>query len=201
MLSKISARLRKREGFTLIELLVVVAIIGLLATLAMPRVFESINKAKRAQGDADVHTMSTAIEQLFMESANSTYPTMAVVADNPATPTVDESSAPIKDLIVGTGLLKAHAKELINPFNRGYIYVTDGGAWYAVIDPASSPVDTASVNSEVTLTCGTGNTATIAVKATFTVLPNASGITLDDIKQNGCTATNSSNTKLSVITN
>ncbi len=36
----------RRRGFTLIELLVVLAIVALLATLAMPRYFQSIDTAK-----------------------------------------------------------------------------------------------------------------------------------------------------------
>lgn len=36
----------KRSGFTLIELLVVLAIVSLLSTLALPRYFQSIDKAK-----------------------------------------------------------------------------------------------------------------------------------------------------------
>lgn len=197
MLAKISARLRKREGFTLIELLVVVAIIGLLATLAMPRVFESINKAKRAQGDADIHTMSTAVEQAFMESTNSQYPTgpFSTAAEQTATTTA------IKDRIVNSGLLKAHAKNLTNPFSHGYIYVSNtNGEWYAVIDPA----DTTNGLGAVTLTCGTGNTVTLDVAATFTVKPDVAPATIskDDVKDNKCEATvTTGGKKLSVITN
>jgi general secretion pathway protein G len=37
-----------RRGFTLIELLVVLAIVALLASLALPRYFQSIDTAKEA---------------------------------------------------------------------------------------------------------------------------------------------------------
>jgi general secretion pathway protein G len=41
-------RLRHQPGFTLIELLVVMAVLGLLATLVMPRYFQSVDRAKEA---------------------------------------------------------------------------------------------------------------------------------------------------------
>ncbi|HYF79131.1 MAG TPA: prepilin-type N-terminal cleavage/methylation domain-containing protein [Symbiobacteriaceae bacterium] len=187
MLSKISARLRKREGFTLIELLVVVAIIGLLATLAMPRVFESINKAKRAQGDADLHTISTAIEQLYMQSTNNKYPVTSTVA-----PVV--TAANIRDMIVGTNLLKAHARNLTNPMSKGYIYVTDANAdWYVVVDPADA--------TSLTLTCNS-KTETLTPTAAFQVVltSGATPITAADVKATGCTVTNSTGQKFSAIT-
>lgn len=185
MLSKISARLRKREGFTLIELLVVVAIIGLLATLAMPRVFESIKKAKKAQGDADVHTISTALEQVFMESSNSAYPT-----------------ANVNTAITGTGILKASAADLKNEFGNGYVYVTNStGGFFAIIDPHDTPD-----GDDIVLTCGAAASATSTVVndddvATGLVVKADSTITAADVKANTCTAENEGGAELTVITN
>jgi general secretion pathway protein G len=50
-------------GFTLIELLVVMAIVALLASLAAPRYFESIDRAKEAALRSNLKTLRDAIDK------------------------------------------------------------------------------------------------------------------------------------------
>ena len=52
-------------GFTLIELLVVMAIIAMLATLALPRYFQSINTAKETILVDDLRTMRETIDNFY----------------------------------------------------------------------------------------------------------------------------------------
>lgn len=59
-------------GFTLIELLIVVAIIGLLATLMMPNLLGSQDKAREAGVKAVMHSFQTALESYNID--NLTYP-------------------------------------------------------------------------------------------------------------------------------
>lgn len=42
-------RLRKRSGFTLIEIIIVVVILGILASIAMPKLVENIDKARATE--------------------------------------------------------------------------------------------------------------------------------------------------------
>ena len=59
----------RRAGFTLIELLVVLAIVALLLTLAVPRYFPSIDKAKETiLADNLRHTRDT-IDQFYTDRA------------------------------------------------------------------------------------------------------------------------------------
>ena len=70
--SRIHRARRKPAGFTLIELLIVVAIIGLLASIALPNLMRAMNKAKQARTLADMKAIGNAMESYAVE--NNTYP-------------------------------------------------------------------------------------------------------------------------------
>jgi general secretion pathway protein G len=55
----------KEKGFTLIELLVVLGIIALLAGLAVPNYFNSLEKARESALKQDLHIMRKAIDDYF----------------------------------------------------------------------------------------------------------------------------------------
>ncbi len=59
----------RRPAFTLVELLVVVAIVGILAALALPRLGAARGKAARAAGLSDLHHIATAQESYFADSS------------------------------------------------------------------------------------------------------------------------------------
>ena len=54
---------RRRPGFTLIELLVVMAIIATLLTIAVPRYFQSLERAKETTLRQDLAVMRDAIDK------------------------------------------------------------------------------------------------------------------------------------------
>jgi general secretion pathway protein G len=54
---------RRNRGFTLIELIVVMAIVALLASIAAPRYFASLQKSKETAMLASLNTMRDAIDQ------------------------------------------------------------------------------------------------------------------------------------------
>ncbi|MDR2728850.1 MAG: type II secretion system protein, partial [Chitinispirillales bacterium] len=79
-------RNKKTGGFTLIELMVVIVIIGILATLAIPRFTEASAKAKAAEAPR------------ILASYESAY--LAAVAE--ATPTAVSAGIPIADIAFDT---------------------------------------------------------------------------------------------------
>ncbi len=67
-------------GFTLIELLVVMAIIAMLLTLAVPRYFRSLQRAKEATLQQDLTTLRESIDKFYGDTGK--YPqTLAVLVD------------------------------------------------------------------------------------------------------------------------
>lgn len=56
---------KRTNGFTLIELLVVLAIVGMLASLAVPRYFGMVNKSRETALHHDLVTMREALDKYF----------------------------------------------------------------------------------------------------------------------------------------
>jgi prepilin-type N-terminal cleavage/methylation domain-containing protein len=64
----------RRQGFTLIELLIVVVIIGILASIAIPKFSNTKTKAIEASMRSDLRNLSAAMESYFSDN-NSMYAT------------------------------------------------------------------------------------------------------------------------------
>ena len=50
-----------RQGFTLIELMIVIVILGILATLVMPKILNKPEKARRTKAQVDIKNIETAL--------------------------------------------------------------------------------------------------------------------------------------------
>ena len=64
---------RNQAGFTLTELLVVLVIIGLLAALVGPVLYQRINPAKQSVAQAQISGFMTALDSYFVDTGQ--YPT------------------------------------------------------------------------------------------------------------------------------
>jgi len=62
--------LRRQKGFTLIEIMVVVVIIGLLATLVLPRVLGRQEQAQVEKARADIQALSSALKLYKLDNFN-----------------------------------------------------------------------------------------------------------------------------------
>jgi len=66
-------KLQDRRGFTLIELMIVIVIVGILATLLIPRIMERPEEARRVKAKMDIRTIESALKLYKIDSGE--YPT------------------------------------------------------------------------------------------------------------------------------
>ena len=65
------------RGFTLIELLIVVAIIGIVASIAIPNLLNAVDKGKQKRTMTNIRAIGTAVESYAVD--NAFYPTAGSV--------------------------------------------------------------------------------------------------------------------------
>jgi general secretion pathway protein G len=107
-------RLVRDQGFTLIELLIVMIILGLLAALVAPKMFQKVGSSKQKAAKTQIAMLATALDTYRLDVGK--YPTtdegLAALRTNPGHDTWD-----------GPYLPKAIPKD---PWGQDYIYQCPG---------------------------------------------------------------------------
>jgi general secretion pathway protein G len=103
-----------RRGFTLIELMVVVVILGILATMVVPKVMSKPEQARRTKAKVDIRSIQTALNMFK--------------ADTGRFPTTAEG---LQALVTNPGV-KGYASDAYlervpnDPWGNKYIYISPG---------------------------------------------------------------------------
>lgn len=110
MMQSHTNRPSRMRGFTLIEIMVVVVIIGLLVGILAPNVMERLGRAEIQAAEADINTISTALD--FFRMDHFRYPTQ------------DEGLEILRGdaEIDGRPVAEHLQKDAVDPWGRPYIY-------------------------------------------------------------------------------
>jgi general secretion pathway protein G len=111
------------RGFTLVELIIVMAIIGILATMAVPAYHDLSLKAKNASAKADIRTLDQAINAYF----------------------IDQNKNPGQLSDIGT---QANIKD---PWNRSYMYFNIGTGTGSDVGPQYTDYTAHTLNDDYDL--------------------------------------------------
>jgi general secretion pathway protein G len=109
-----TSRLRNAHGFTLIELLIVMILLGLLAALVAPKMFQKVGSSKLKAAKAQISMLGTALDAFRLDTGR--YPSrdegLEALRRNPG---VDGWDGPYMP------------KEIPpDPWGRPYVYVSPG---------------------------------------------------------------------------
>ncbi len=108
----------KQSGFTLIEIMVVVVIIGILASVVVPRIMDNPDKARVAKANNDIQALGGALDIYRLD--NFVYPTTDQGLDALVnTPT----SSPEPPNWKQGGYIKKLSKD---PWGNEYLYLNPG---------------------------------------------------------------------------
>jgi type IV pilus assembly protein PilA len=103
---------QRQSGFTLIELMIVVAIIGILASIAIPQYQDYVTRARWADAVGTIGNLQTAIGECAQYNAgviNGNCDSQAALASQvglTALPTISKYGAPAVTVTSGTGAIK-----------------------------------------------------------------------------------------------
>lgn len=109
---------KKQDGFTLIEIMVVVVILGILASVVVPRIMDRPDTARITKARLDIQSLEGALNQYRLD--NFVYPT----TEQGLEALVEKPSGDPEPTNWNKG---GYVKSLPNdPWNRPYLYLSPG---------------------------------------------------------------------------
>ncbi len=113
-----SAAVRRNQGFSLVEMMAVVAVMGILATIAMPSYKNYVTKSRAQAAASDLLGMSLALENTFQKTLS--YPVYATQTTIPALSANRTASTGLNDFSAWYPAQSAHFSYAVVSSSSGF---------------------------------------------------------------------------------
>lgn len=110
---------RRRKGYTLLEMIIVVAIIGLLATLVGPQLFNRLDQSRVTTAQTQIKMLRSALDAYRLDVGD--YPNEAEGLSTLVNAPVGDAASGWRGPYIDGGVLPA------DPWGRPYLYAPDNG--------------------------------------------------------------------------
>ena len=72
-------KLKQKSGFTLLEIIIVIIIVGVLASLALPRLFSTVEFSRSGEALASFSSLRSSLERCYLQNSSYATCTMATI--------------------------------------------------------------------------------------------------------------------------
>jgi len=154
-------KLQNRSGFTLLEIIIVVIIIGVLASLALPRLFSTVEYSRSTEALSSFATIRSSLERCYLQN-NGTYTgcTLDSKADSNNLDIPDPSDSP-----------NAHFE---------YSVTSSDGTGYTILATRNDVDNGSDDGSDMVGMLLSGSTLTRAGKGAYSAIGNSAAAWLTD---------------------
>ena len=124
-------RLKRNTGFTLLEIIIVIIIIGVLASLAMPRFFRTVEYSRATEALANLSAMRQSMQRCFLQHNSYAAPFCDTLTrldvDDPSADPTSHFTYNVQTVTANTFILRATRNALDGGTVGSFIQIAQDG--------------------------------------------------------------------------